>query len=186
GLSHPPNPPAETHYGTSTRGATESRDCPGGNEKERCHARGLVTRQRDQLAVSADAGRALAASGCGEPRRDGLLHCRWPRSGWKNTHHPHPEYRLDGIRGLPPWVGPGHEYPRSAHGRLPGLDPSWHHARYRRHVHGAILKRFWDQLLPGGKQCGRVAYLSGLCRSKEDQKTGSGTRWRRIPWLQSV
>ena len=55
--------------------------------------------------------------------------------GGKNSYHPHPKYRLDGIRRLSPRLGTGPEYSYGVNGWVPGMDPSRHHPGYRRYIH---------------------------------------------------
>src|SRR4029077_817904 len=76
------------------RGA-EPGDGAAPHEAERCHRRGLAAGQRDQLALFADAGRAVAAPGRRDARGPRLLDRRGAAHRREQAADPDPEYRHD-------------------------------------------------------------------------------------------
>src|SRR6476620_4283581 len=68
------------------------------HDAERRHRRGLAAGQRDQLAVSPDAGRAYAAADRRDARGPRVLHRRRVARRRAQAADPEPEHRDDGIR----------------------------------------------------------------------------------------
>src|SRR6202011_6057238 len=94
-----------------TGDGTQPRNPPRRDEEERRDPRRLAARQRDQLALSADEGRAIIAARRGQPRRTRLLGRRRAVGGRGEAADPDPEHRDDGIWRLAARLASRPQYP---------------------------------------------------------------------------
>src|ERR1700730_11352137 len=92
-----PQPLLERSRERRTGDRAQPRNRPRRDEEERRDPRRLAARQRDQLALSADEGRAIIAARRGAPRRTRLLRRRPGGGGAGAAADPDPEHRDDGI-----------------------------------------------------------------------------------------
>src|SRR4051812_30077483 len=95
-------PKGEIAYARSKHRRPQPGNRAGTDEGERRHRHRLAARQRDQLAVPADAVRAVIALGRGQPGGPCLLDRRRAVRRRQEADDPHSEHRDDGIRRFDP------------------------------------------------------------------------------------